>query len=166
MILHELAGDFPCYQSVTKKMYYETVKGTDFQGKLAKWKRPHLLLERALYLCCWGLKFSPGFVLKELQNIGRSLSLPGPQNHPLCMCQGWTMWIPCVFKAICASVKFILHGIQFYGFWKMHSHTTIMLQNSSSTLNNVLMLSFYSQSSLLTPRNPLICTPSLQFYLF
>lgn len=26
MILHELEGDFPYYQSVTKKMYYEMVK--------------------------------------------------------------------------------------------------------------------------------------------
>lgn len=30
-ILHELEGDFPCYQSRTKKMYYEMVKDMDLQ---------------------------------------------------------------------------------------------------------------------------------------
>lgn len=56
----------------------------------------------------------------EVAVLGKSLSLPGLLDRPpsmsrMGMCLEWTR-IPCVFKAICASVKFILHDLQLYEF--------------------------------------------------
>lgn len=56
----------------------------------------------------------------EIAVLRKSPSFPRLLNH-LCsmsrmgMCLEWTRSL-CVFKALCASVKFILHDTQFYEF--------------------------------------------------